>query len=199
MNRNPGVRTLCALLATTLLSCLAARGQFPHPPQLFTGLINDYTPSSVAGGPYVMAGKWTLEIRHAPGGAEVADFSAYMNMETSDYGIMEGIVAPTDATTRGAHTHDITMTNVSVTYDSPACPANPAGTPPAAGGNIMITGNVSVTGNGTPAGFESKGPSTLQVCLTGGSQVPLSNLTMTFLGPATGHFGTQPIHGVVRK
>jgi hypothetical protein len=63
----------------------------------------------------------------------------------------------------------------------------------------MVTGTVSVTGNGTPAPFESKGPSTLQVCITGGSQVPLSNLSLLFVGPATTHFGTQPIRGVVAQ
>jgi hypothetical protein len=196
MPRNSGIRTLCSLAALTLLSCLAARGQAP---QHFAGFVNDFTPSNVSGGPYVMNGKWSLDIHHAPGHAEAADFSLFMNMETSDQGINEGIVDPTNTTTRNAHTHNITMTNVSVTYNSPACPANPSSVPAATGGNIMIMGNVDVTANGSPASFEAKGTSTLMVCLTGGSQVPLSNLTMTFVGPATGHFGSQQIRGVVRK
>lgn len=199
MNRNPLRRTLCSLAALTLLSSFAARGQFPRPDRHFTGLINDFTPSNVTGGPYMMNGEWTMDIRHTLGGGEVADFTIFMNMETSDQGINEGIVDPTNTTTRNAHTHNITMRGVSVTYGSPLCPANPPGVPAASGGNILITGNVDVTANGTAASFESKGTSTLTVCLTGGSQVPLTNLTMTFVGPATGHFGGQQIRGVVRK
>lgn len=196
MNPNPWRRTLCSLAALTLITCLAARGQAP---QHFSGFINDFTPANVTNGPYVMNGKWTLDIHHAPGHTEAADFTLFMDMETSDQGINEGIVDPNTTNTRNAHTHNITMTNVSVTYNSPACPANPSTVPAATGGNIMIMGPVDVTANGSPASFESKGTSTLMVCLTGGTQVPLSNITITFVGPATGHFGGQQIRGVVRK
>ena len=53
------------------------------------------------------------------------------------------------------------------------------------------------------APFETNPPSsTLQVCVTGGLDVPFSvtnsNITLVFAGPATSHFGTQAIHGVVR-
>jgi hypothetical protein len=45
--------------------------------------------------------------------------------------------------------------------------------------------------------------STLQVCVTGGDEVPYSvtnsNITLVFGGPAATHFGPQAIHGVVRK
>ena len=63
---------------------------------------------------------------------------------------------------------------------------------------LVVTGTATTTGNGGPAPFEAKGPSTLQVCIMGGSQVVYSNVTLVYTGPATGHFGTQPIHGVVR-
>ena len=65
---------------------------------------------------------------------------------------------------------------------------------------IVITGQPSVTGNGNPAPFEAKGPSTLQVCVTGGAEVEFSNVTLAFasMSPASGHFGSQAIHGVVR-
>jgi hypothetical protein len=61
-----------------------------------------------------------------------------------------------------------------------------------------------LTGNGSIAPFETNPPSsTLQVCILGGSDVPYSvtnsNITLVFGGPATTHFGTQAIHGVVRK
>jgi hypothetical protein len=43
----------------------------------------------------------------------------------------------------------------------------------------------------------------LQVCITGGDEIPgsvtNSNITMVFVGPATSHFGTQAIHGVVSR
>ena len=62
-----------------------------------------------------------------------------------------------------------------------------------------MTGPAHVTGNGSPAPFQTGGrpPSTVQICITGGSTVTLSNFTLTFVGPATGHFGTYAIHGVV--
>ena len=199
-NRSFTTRLLFSLgvLVVVTLALGAASAQFviPHPPAHFVGLVNDFTPSSVKGGPYVMSAKWTLNIRPTFNG-DVAEFSADMNMETSDHGIDEGIVDPTNTVTRGAHTHNITLTSTNIVYNSNLCPANPPGTPAATGANIMVTGNVSVTGNGTPAPFEATGPSTLQICITGGSQVPLSNLTLVFVGPATGHFGTQPIRGVV--
>ena len=201
-NRSFTARLLFSLgvlvVLTLALAAVPASAQFvlPHPPAHFVGLVNDFTPSNVKGGPYVMSAKWILNIRPTFNG-DVAEFSADMNMETSDQGIQEGIVDPTNTTTRGAHTHNITLTSTSIVYNSNLCPANPPGTPAASGPNIMVTGNVSVTGNGTPAPFESTGPSTLQICITGGSQVPLSNLSLVFVGPATGHFGTQPIRGVV--
>jgi hypothetical protein len=39
----------------------------------------------------------------------------------------------------------------------------------------------------------------LQVCITGGSDVTYSNMTLVFTGPATTHFGSQAIHGAVRS
>jgi hypothetical protein len=60
-----------------------------------------------------------------------------------------------------------------------------------------------LTGNGSIAPFETNPPSsTLQVCVTGGDEIPYSmpnsNITLVFGGPATTHFGPQAIHGVVR-
>jgi len=49
----------------------------------FSGVFNDYTPSTVSGGPYEMHGEWSLDVQK--GGT--ASFSADMTMETSDYGI----------------------------------------------------------------------------------------------------------------
>ncbi|HUJ32111.1 MAG TPA: hypothetical protein VLY23_12575 [Candidatus Acidoferrum sp.] len=160
-------------------------------PEHLSGLINDYTPSNVAGGPYEMRGKWSLRLHHE---SHTADFSAFMNMETSDYGISDGNVDPTNPDTRGAHTHHITMTGT-ISYDTSLCPSfkAPAPTPV-----FMVSNTASITGNGSPAPFEKTGPSTLEVCVYGGTEVAFSNITLQLIGPATGHFGSQAIHGVVR-
>jgi hypothetical protein len=88
------------------------------------------------------------------------------------------------------------MTNATVSYDASVCPAN---SPATTGSGIVVNFTATTTGNGGPATFEAKGPSTLQVCITGGTQVEFSNLTMVYTGPATGHFGPQAIHGVVSQ
>jgi hypothetical protein len=65
----------------------------------------------------------------------------------------------------------------------------------------VVTGMAKITGNGGPAPF-SQGDtvlSQLQVCVNGGTDVAFSNVTLVFGAPASGHFGSQPIHGVVRK
>jgi hypothetical protein len=184
-------RALC-VLALASGSALAQAsspfhfGRFVH----FKGVINDYSPSSVAGGPYEIRGNWTLDWH-----GQSASFYAAVTMETSDSGTTVDLTNPA---TRGAHTHHITMTNAQVTYtsDMSVCPAySPATTSP----NLVITGPVSITGNGNAAPFESKGPTTLQICINGGSLVPFSNVSLVLTGPATGHFGPQAIHGVVRS
>jgi hypothetical protein len=157
----------------------------------FAGLINDYSPSNETGGPYEIRGQWSLDIDRS--GA--FNFSADLNMETSDYGITDATkVDPTKPATRDAHTHHISLTGTAVTYDTSVCPANK---PPTTGSGVVITGTVTTSANGGPSPFDTMGASNLQVCITGGTEVGFSNLTMVYTGPATGHFGTQPIHGVV--
>ena len=90
-------------------------------PVHFAGLIHDYSPSTVSGGPYEMRGEWTLDVTR--GGN--ANFSADMAMETSDYGITGATqVDPTNPATRSPHTHHITMKNATVSYDTSVCPVN---------------------------------------------------------------------------
>ena len=123
-------------------------------------------------------------------------FTAAMNMEVSDYGITQGSVDKDKPATRLQHTHHIVMTDGVLGEDwmtNPACPAfNPAVT-----GGFVVTGSAYVTGNGVPAPFGN--PSTLTICVLGGSNVMFSNITLTFGAPANTHFGTQAIHGVVLK
>jgi hypothetical protein len=158
----------------------------------FGGIVNDYSPSTVSGGPWEIRGEWGVDVE----ASGTADFSADLTMETSDYGITGATqVDPTNPATRSPHTHHISMTNASVSYDLTVCPAN---SPATTGSGVVFTGTAKTSGNGSPASFESKGASTLQVCIIGGSQVQYSNVTLVFSGPATGHFGTQPIHGVVK-
>ena len=160
----------------------------------FRGVIHDYSPSTVAGGPYEMRGEWSLDIKNNG----TANFTADLAMETSDYGTSNATkVDPADPATRSPHTHHISVTNASVSYDTSVCPANsPATSGP---GRVVVKGTVTTTGNGSPAAFEANGASTLQVCITGGSTVSYSNVSLVYTGPATGHFGAQAIHGVVSR
>jgi hypothetical protein len=161
-------------------------------PVHFSGLINDYSPSTSPGGPYEIRGEWSLDV--VRGGT--ANFSADLNMETSDYGITGATqVDPTNPATRTPHTHHISVTNATVSYDTSVCPAN---NPATTVSGLVVTGTAPTTANGGPAPFDPKNTSTLQVCIMGGAEVSFSNVTLVYTGPATAHFGTQAIHGVVR-
>ncbi len=159
--------------------------QTPKLPRHLSGLINDYSPET-GGGPWEMRGVWSLTIKRDG----KADFSAALNMVHSDYWIVLNPSAVNDDTAltgRNPHTHHITLSDQDVQQDTSGC------------AGIFVSGPATVTANGSAAPFASMGPSTLQVCVTGGTEVDYSNVTLTFIGPATGHFGTQAIHGVVRK
>ncbi len=199
MKRNTLTSALCALFILAMLSASPALAQKPEAAH-FSGLINDYSPATVKGGPWEMHGQWTLDV-HRDGRAESgasADFSADMTM--SGYGTTAGVL---DATKGGqnAHTHDIKLTNAAITWNMDGCPTfSPATTT-----GFQFSGTVSLmTGNGSIAPFETDPPSsTLQVCVTGASEsqysIANSNITLVFGGPATTHFGPQAIHGVVRN
>lgn len=184
-------RAFCGIAAALAIGTVAAQDLRIVK---FKGLINDYTPSTVAGGPYEMRGEWSVDVQRT---GNTANFSADLNMETSDYGVTSPTaVDPANPATRGAHNHHISMSNATVTYDTSGCPVF---SPPASGPGVVITGAAVTTGNGGPAPFEAKGPSTLQVCITGGTQANFSNFTMVYTGPANTHFGPQAIHGVVTE
>lgn len=175
-----------------------AEGQNPvH----FNGLINDYTPATfvVAGvpktiGPWEIRGTWSLDLQ---GDSGTANFSAALTMELSDYAVVEGIANVDTVGARKPHTHHVTMKSATVTVNPTDCPSgSPAYTP-----QFELTGLADVSGNGG-FGF-SQVP--LQVCVDGGAAVQYSNITLAFTipaggsNPAVGHFGSQPIRGVVRK
>jgi hypothetical protein len=194
MTKQPLTQIGCAMAGVLAAFAPAWAGDHDFrapPPVHYHGLLNDYTPSAavVKGGPYEMRGKWSLDVDERRG---TASFSAAMNMETSDFGIVQNTVNKDDPTTRGAHTHHISMTDGVVSEDWAArCPAFS----PAVTGGFVVTGTAYVTGNGGPAPFGN--PSPLTICVLGGSNVKFSNLTMTIGLPASSHFGTQAVHGVV--
>ena len=190
----------CAVLM--VLSSLAPTGYAAaheeRGPTDFRGLINDYTPSSVTGVQYEMHGKWRLELNEYRG---TANFTAEMSMETADFASQAGQANPGAL---GPHTHHLSMTHATISYDPKGCPTSLAPAPLTTTG-FVVTGLVHITGNGQPAPFEvSPGttqltPSPLTICVTGGSSVEFSNITLVLGVPAAKHFGTQAIHGVVVK
>ena len=162
--------------------------------------------------PWEMHATWSLKLKRDG----KADFSVVMTMEHPDYWVLANPTppvtppAPTLSPTvdnpglRNPHTHHLTMTDATVSYDPTdlaLCPSDS----PATTARFVLTGEADITGNGTAAPFQ-KPPtgvitlSPLQVCITGGTEVTYSNMTMTFQtgAPAIKHFGSFPIHGVVR-
>ena len=196
MNSKSLMSAVRALALLVLVSTTCALAQERRPVHL-SGLLNDYVPllGTVKGSPYEMHGQWSMDVDPERG---TADFSADMTM--SSFGrTADGAVDPTQPL-QGPHTHHIKLTNAKIVWGMTGCP--PYATPTKMG--FQITKTVSLlTGNGSNGAFETNPPSsTLQVCVTGGFDVPFSvtnsNITLEFVGPATSHFGTQAIHGVVR-
>ena len=171
----------------------------------FSGVINDYpvstTSSGATMGPWEVRGPWSLDLQGLSG---TANFSAALTMEFSDLSVGAG--AATDA--RHQHTHNITMNDATVTQNPPQgtspgdCPPNASGTPSYTS-RLEVTGMADVAGNGgSPFGAGVLVP--LQVCIDGSTAVEFSNITLVFTNlsdgspsPATLHFGSQPVHGVV--
>jgi hypothetical protein len=182
-----------------------AGGQYRLPTH-FGGILNDYTPASVAGGPYEMHGKWSLELNEARG---TATFSAEMTMETADFANTD---ANHDPTKLGPHTHHISVSD-GVIHTDPNDPTHwqtacPTLKPPMAGG-FVVTGTAYLTGNGSNPSFGN--PSPVTICILGGAPsatvvgaqavVEFSNFTFTFNtgARAISHFGAQAINGVVSQ
>jgi len=191
-----------AFVVLVLATVTTAQAQAPVP-RHFSGILSDYTPliSTLSPtGPWEMRGHWSLQVK---GDSGKADFSAFMTMELSDSGVAAAGKNLTDPASRSAHTHHIFMTDATVSTDSADlanCPTfSPTNTP-----KLVVNGPASfISGNGNSAPFEKFGPTTLQVCISGGtdgtSEVNYSNMTLVMAGPAADkHFGPQPIHGAVR-
>ncbi|MBS0433169.1 MAG: hypothetical protein JSS21_12315 [Proteobacteria bacterium] len=205
-----GFHKAVPVLGTALLAAMgigvqssATAGNPPRLPAHFSGVLSDYTPmiinnAPVKGAPYEMHGNWTLDLNNA---RTQATFSAQIAMETSE------VVNPDpnyDPTQLSPHTHHFSMTNA-VVHDGPTdwqtmCPVVSSVT-----GGFAVTGTAFITGNGANAPFGN--PSPVTVCILGGSDtmtpntafVSFANFTLTIGSPASGHFGPQPIHGVVSQ
>jgi hypothetical protein len=201
-----GAVTAATVLATSIVAIPAARAADQAPlPAHFSGLLNDYTPP-VAGAPYEMHGKWSLDLDAT---RSAARFSAEMTMETADFANPDPNHDPTKLS---PHTHHISVSD-GVIHNDPSDPINwttqcPTFKPPVTGG-FVVTGTAFVTGNGGNPPFAN--PSPVTICILGGMQNPalsgaqvwvgFSNFTLTFGkgSPASTHFGPQAIHGVVAR
>jgi len=166
-----------------------------------SGVINDFTPAhdakGNASGPWELHGEWRLDLK---GDSGKADFSAALTMEDSDYWLLINPNPPANPdvpAARTPHAHHIRMEDAEVIYDTSSCPTTAY--KPSTTTGFMVKGMASVSANGGPAPFAPNGElSQFQVCVTGGTDVEFSNLTLVFGTPASGHLGSQAINGAVR-
>lgn len=101
------------------------------------------------------------------GDSSKADFAASLAMVRADN------------ETRSPHTHHVSITDAHVT---------------ALANGFRISGAAVMTGNGHLAGFSG---APVDVLVTGGNTVDLSNVSVIFSGGAVSHFGAEPLDGVV--
>ena len=108
-----------------------------------------------------------------------AEWSAELRGRSGRVDFMASLTMVRSASGAASHTHHIALINATVT--------------PLANG-YRISGDAVITSNGAVAAFSG---SPLDVEITGGSALPLSNVRLTFGGAAVAHYGDQPIEGVV--
>lgn len=170
----------CVFAVSAVCTLAQSTSPVPRPQNLssarFSGVMNAYSPQT-ATGPYEIRGPWSLKLK----GNTKADFSAALNMELSDGWVLTLNGGNFDPNARGAHTHHITLIDADVT--------------PLANG-FQVSGTATIIVNGNPAPVS---PTPLVIAITGGSTVKFSNITLTFGPPASGHFGTEPLSGVVQR
>jgi hypothetical protein len=185
--------TACTIAVLILAAGVGAQAQnWEHKDKKFSGVLNAYTPQTTSStgvitGPYEVRGPWSLILKRD---GTKADFSAAVNMEFSDGWVLThtpATIPPTppnfDPNTRGAHTHHITLVDGEVTKTATG---------------FQVTGPASFTLSGGPAP-PAVTPSQVVIEITGGTEVEFSNITLTFLSPGSGHFGSAPLPGVVRS
>lgn len=160
---------LCFVLAGGFLAAAEAPSQAS-----FVGSFDDTTPSGA--GSWTVRGSWSL---HVIGVSGKADFTAALTMARSDYWVLTTGADASDPATRNAHTHHVGVENGLVSEIA---------------NGFRVTGMARVTSNGNLA---FGGMVLVQVDITGGTNVETSNVKVTFGGAAAGHFGSQPINGIV--
>ena len=174
-SRQQTIFGLAAVVAVTMLfwSPLQTAGVASEAPGKLGGVINDYVES---GGSWHVNGDWSLSMK---GDSGKADFFASLIMLRSDLWVFMTGADPGNPALRTPHTHHVGLLDGTVT---------------AIANGWRISGNAVITGNGNVGGLS---PSPIVVEITGGNTVAAANVKVTFSLPAAGHFGTQPIEGVV--
>ena len=110
----------------------------------------------------------------------VGDWSLFLKGQSGRVDFVASLtMVRADNVSRGSHTHHVGIIDGTVT--------------PIANG-YRISGNAVITGNGAAAAFSG---SRVDVDITGAALVPYSNVKLAFGGGAIGHFGDQPLDGVV--
>jgi hypothetical protein len=184
----------CFAAALALVGVTSTSAQDDRPVR-FSGVINDYSPVSGNTTAWELHGPWSLTLNKETGKAH---FSVALTMGLS---VLNQNSTTLQDITLAQHSHNITMDGM-VTYDPTDCPPASATTPPYTA-RIEINNTASVFANGNVPPFGQF--SGLQVCLAGGVDKPnepnvqFSNITLVFANGAATHFGSQAIHGVVRK
>ena len=184
MNKKAFGWMVCWFAFLLLSVSIGALAQNPTPtPTQFSGVIDAYTPQTGSTGPYEIHGPWSLQFipTSSSSGPGKASFTAALNMELSDGWVLTENNGNFDPNGRGAHTHHVTLVNVDITRLT---------------NGFQLSGTATITVNGNPAPIS---PSPLVITVTGGSDVKLSNITMTFGAPGSRHFGSEPLPGVVQS
>jgi hypothetical protein len=110
----------------------------------------------------------------------VGDWSLTLNTATFTVDLLASFsMVRSDTEPRTPHTHHIRMAGGQIT--------------PIANG-FRINGTAVIQNNGSAAPFSG---SPVSVDITGGSGMSFSNVSVTFGGAAAGHFGAEPVLGVV--
>ncbi len=172
-------RRLAWLVLLNAAIMVAAMNASAKTPTNFNGLINDFSPETTVTptGPWEMHGTWQLTVEK-----NKANFSAQFTMEMSDYTLVCCGIDPDDPPARMPHTHTISVVGGQVTRLT--------------GGGFEVTGGTLVINkNGSPVLPNS----TLTIEVTGGTSAAFTNVQLIFTGDASGHFGTQPVNGVVQN
>lgn len=166
------LRNSLTISVLVLAFSMAAMAEGPHSMKLRGALDSS--------GMWNVRGDWSITVKESG----KADFAAAVNMQHSDYFLMQTTVngvSNDNPTGLGPHTHHISLVNADVT--------------PIPGG-FQLTGIATITVNGAPAPVS---PSMVTINVTGGTSVEYSNISLVFASPGSKHFGTDPITGVVRS